>query len=733
MSFFSLKQGELNRIAEAGWPEEVNEEWLAEQLARRGGFLPERLLVIGGLNAAGDDSGNDTKGAAGSAAPVSGSRGLFALDSDANLVFILLYSRPPEAGEIKQAGALAWDARHIDYPELERMAQDFMLKRGVDSESLGRLHRQFFEREKELRPARFNESQRLVILAPNYSQAAINAIFTARLESRIDAYQLRFIELDSGEQVVSVERLNTQPKFKLSSLFLSGAAQAVEQGKGASSEAEPAKSEDQQVNGLTGLPGALLKIESLPRAAIYGILAALIALYVATFSYLSISTHNNFGTFGFDLGIFDQGLWLLSRQETPFVTVRGLHLFGDHLSFILVLLAPLYKVLPDVRMLLFLQTLFLALGALPVFLIANRHLKSNLLSLALAASYLLYPALQWINNDHFHPDSAVTALLLFAFYFATSSRYLPFAVSAALAVLVKEDVALVVMLLGVYIAATENRRVGVITSVLSLAWFALGLKYILPHFNGDGFFYINNYSRLGATPAEVIKNTLTRPGMLVAILLETKKLSYLTQLLAPVLFLPIISLEVFLVALPALFSNLVSQQGYMDSIQYHYTATIIPFLFVAMILSLGKLGLKRQARPTLAVAILVVALFANYMLSPSPLSVNFTRQYWTLSNERAGAIRAALDKIPADAAVSAHFKMVPHLTHRQSIYEFPNPFKTANWGIRGEKPHDPKKIEYVAVDLQNLTQDERLLILELRNNSFKQVFREQDILVLKRR
>ena len=33
------------------------------------------------------------------------------------------------------------------------------------------------------------------------------------------------------------------------------------------------------------------------------------------------------------LGIFDQGVWLLSRLKDPFVTIRGLPLFGDHASY----------------------------------------------------------------------------------------------------------------------------------------------------------------------------------------------------------------------------------------------------------------------------------------------------------------------------------------------------------------------------------------------------------------
>jgi hypothetical protein len=72
------------------------------------------------------------------------------------------------------------------------------------------------------------------------------------------------------------------------------------------------------------------------------ILVAATAGYVILFSFWTLRNHYGFGTFGFDLGIFDQGMWLLSRFKEPFVTVRGLNLFGDHTSFILLPLVPFY-------------------------------------------------------------------------------------------------------------------------------------------------------------------------------------------------------------------------------------------------------------------------------------------------------------------------------------------------------------------------------------------------------
>ena len=47
------------------------------------------------------------------------------------------------------------------------------------------------------------------------------------------------------------------------------------------------------------------------------LLGGMIVLVVGSFVGLTWLTHARFGTFGFDLGIFDQGVWLLSRSRIP--------------------------------------------------------------------------------------------------------------------------------------------------------------------------------------------------------------------------------------------------------------------------------------------------------------------------------------------------------------------------------------------------------------------------------
>jgi hypothetical protein len=189
-------------------------------------------------------------------------------------------------------------------------------------------------------------------------------------------------------------------------------------------------------------------------------LAAMITLFVGTFVWLAWLTHARFGTFGFDLGIFDQGVWLLSRFRDPFVTIRGLSLFGDHTSYILVLVAPLYWVWADPRLLLLLQVVGLAIPAVSLYLIGTRRLHSPLAGLAVAAAYLAYPAVQWAAVWSFHPETLAAGFLGLAALAADRQRWRQMAAWLALALLCKEDVGLVVA------GSTHHRQPGLRRQVL---------------------------------------------------------------------------------------------------------------------------------------------------------------------------------------------------------------------------------------------------------------------------
>ena len=111
-------------------------------------------------------------------------------------------------------------------------------------------------------------------------------------------------------------------------------------------------------------------------------------------------------------------------------------------------------------LLLVVQAVAVALGAVPVFLLARKHLGSDWAGLGFALVYLLYPPTQWLVVDDFHPVALATPLLLGAIWFLDEDRLLPFALCAGAACLTKEQIGLVVAMLGLWHARRARAPAG---------------------------------------------------------------------------------------------------------------------------------------------------------------------------------------------------------------------------------------------------------------------------------
>lgn len=436
-------------------------------------------------------------------------------------------------------------------------------------------------------------------------------------------------------------------------------------------------------------------------------LAIVYALY---FSATTSIGHLQFHTFAYDLGTFDQGIWLAGHGTDWFVTVRGLNLLGDHVRLFSFLLAPLYWLWDDVRALLILQSVAIAAGAIFLYRIAERELPGRpWLVLAISAGYLLHPAVQNLNLDHAHPDAFATTFLLASVDFLRGGRLLPFWIAAALAMSCKEDVPLVFVMMGfVLMMDPRRRRLGIVLALVSSAYFLLCVAVILPHFNGVGFFrtkprgFLAGFGRHGTEAAWLFGRLLRRESAL-----------YLWTLGVPHAFLFLLAPRWLLPAVPALAANLLSDANYMRSMYYHYHASIVPFLAIATIDALASLTRAgsveagaailrsrrlRQALP--AIVILGAALAANVTWSKIPLQrsgVLLDNWRYLQRSTNIAEYHRMLETIPRDASVAADYSLLPHLSHRRFVYMLPNPFRQSYWGIAGENQHDPRTVDYIAI------------------------------------
>jgi uncharacterized membrane protein len=463
-------------------------------------------------------------------------------------------------------------------------------------------------------------------------------------------------------------------------------------------------------------------------------LAALIALYVAVFGTLTWRQQSNFGTFAFDMGIYDQGIWLLSRFHEPFSTVRGLNYFAHHVNVITVALVPAYWLGAGPHFLYLVETVWMALGALPVWLLARDRLGSRWLALALAAGYLLFPSLEWINWWHFHPDALIITPLLFAWWLASRRRWGWYAVAVAVALLCKEDAGIAVAALGVALLLRGRRRAGVLSCVAGVAWFLLATKVIIPVASGgDSPFYVADlFPGYGDSLGEILVNLVAHPSRLAAAMAEPDAVTYYQKLLAPVALMPFAAPEVLLVGVPQAVINTISGHPLTHDIRYHYSSIVIAAVFIGTVEGCARLGWRPLVRRSLVVLVLATSAAANVAWSPSPIGTQFDSGIWVGPRQRHEAIREALAVVPRDAGVAATYYLVPHLSHRVDVYEFPNPWTPTNWGSARRRP-DPATVRYLVLDTM-LSTFQRPLYDRLvgEGKPFEVAFEKEGIVVARR-
>jgi len=151
---------------------------------------------------------------------------------------------------------------------------------------------------------------------------------------------------------------------------------------------------------------------------IYITLFVLIIIYTVCLSYFSIRRHNAFYS-GYDLSNADQTIWnSLNGRLFSLTTDDGqtVSRFTIHADIILVLLAPIYLIWDNVRMLLIAQSFFIALSVIPIYFLASKLIKNRLIALILAARFLVSPILQWANIYDFHAVTLAIPLLFSSFY-----------------------------------------------------------------------------------------------------------------------------------------------------------------------------------------------------------------------------------------------------------------------------------------------------------------------------
>ncbi|MGF1934099.1 MAG: DUF2079 domain-containing protein [Nostoc sp. ChiQUE02] len=375
----------------------------------------------------------------------------------------------------------------------------------------------------------------------------------------------------------------------------------------------------------------------------------------------SILRHKLFQSNAFDLGIFDQAVYLISQRQPPISSFIGFHILGDHAAWIFYPLALLYKIYPSVYWLFAVQAAALALGTLPTWHLARQAgLKENQ-AVAIVFVYLLHPLVFNANLFDFHPEVIAVPLLLAAVLAARLGQLGWFCLSILPVLGCKEVLSLTVAGMGVWLLLFEKRRLyGAIALCAGVAWFLIATQIIIPFFNSAEAIAMVRYSYLGNSVLGIAKNIVFQPGLILGKVFSLDNLEYLVLLLAPVIWgLSPQGIKPLVGATPCLALNILADYPPQKNLIHQYSIPALPFLVLAVISSLaagrGWLPNKRAIILWSLVAFLSLAKFT------------FFGGKYLKSIDTWQATKQAIAQIQTKGSVYTTAKISPHLSHRKLI------------------------------------------------------------------
>jgi uncharacterized membrane protein len=451
------------------------------------------------------------------------------------------------------------------------------------------------------------------------------------------------------------------------------------------------------------------------------LLGSLVVAAGGVFSIGAIRRHDAFQT-SYDLGVYDQVVWAAAHGHGLASSLQGKahSMLGMHFTPILYGVAGLYRLWESPRALLVLQAAALASALVPAFLLARRELGAGLLAWLFTFALLAFLPFRAMALWDFQPSSLAVPLVLWALWGAATDRAWALCLGLLAACLCKESGFLAAAGVGLYLAASGRRALGLSIAGLGLAGFLVTVGWVIPHFRGGPDFFLHDrYAYLsGGSLSGLMLAPLRHPVLVLQHLVwPPRKIEYLLRLFAPLAFLSLARPRWLLAMAPLLAVNLLADYPQMQSIHFQYSAELCAILLAAAVDgSAGLLAIHPSWRRKLGLALLVFG----------SLCWGTGEPFEALAapvDARASYIDEALSRIPAGASVAAQDDLLPHVAHHLQLDLIPK--------VAGA--------EYVAFDLKaslpawNSTPDQnRLLAASLLAGGYERMESNDGFLLLRK-
>lgn len=419
----------------------------------------------------------------------------------------------------------------------------------------------------------------------------------------------------------------------------------------------------------------------------------ILSLFLSIGLILIILKHYNFHT-QFDMGIFINMFWHLIHEGNSYNSVSDLkHLSEDNFSAIAYFILPIYYIFQSPYTLLIIQVIITFSSVIPLYKLAkykvNPEIDRSILMFPffLTISYILNPGFHQPIFLDFHFITLFPFFVLWAIYFFETQQLKYFWVFIILTLAIREECGLYISFFGLYVfLCRSNKKLGLSIFLSGILYYISATEFLLEKTEISkrfGEMISNNFEG----SAGIVITLITNFFYVIKGAIMPEKILYFIVLFIPVAFLPFFSKKAVIILIPSACIALLTFHKPQFTIGFQYSITLIPFIYYLSILGFKNYIKNKLFRLKYLYGIMMIGciFYFHYFLSNGhyylkPLSKNWNSiiDYYIESPKRK-TYQKFTKRIPKHVPVSAQCDMVPHLAHRDSIFQYPHNILLADY------------------------------------------------------
>ncbi len=330
-----------------------------------------------------------------------------------------------------------------------------------------------------------------------------------------------------------------------------------------------------------------------------------------------------------------------------------------HFSIIPILMMPFIIIFPYPETLLFLKIIFIFTGAIYLYYLSKKILKNDIFSLFITLFYTIYVPIQYIILNDWRYTAFYIPAIIILFYYYIKRSYKGFIIFSLLVIFLRDEGVLALLFFPLieyinHLLVKKKSKFAlfkdhidvkkyIITPLLLIILYVIFIQIIIKKIMGEITGYklslLFVFQKYGNSTIEAIKYIFTHPfQILLNDILDIRKINFIfNDLLYYLLYLPIIGIQTFILAIPSILLYMlfdypthlsISSPFYLTTAGIRYTAIFLPFFLISVIYAMKNLKILIKNQKILKIFIITLFLIITFInLKNSPLPYPFSTKY----------------------------------------------------------------------------------------------------------